>query len=112
ELEAEDDVEPVGHLVGIAPNQTWSNRVDPVDEGGFVDCAERVSEEGLQLRIEPAPEAATATDEVLPRPALRLMDGARGATPESPRRPSTIAISSSFKRSKTLTTSAVVIPSS
>src|SRR5207247_1771343 len=79
ELEAEDDVEAVGDLVGVTANQAGPDGVDSADKGGFVDSAEPLREEGLQLRIEPAPEGGAAADEVLPRAALRLVDRARRA---------------------------------
>src|SRR4029078_11056748 len=82
ELEAQDDVQAVGRLVGVAADQSRPDRADRAHESLLVDGAERLRKEGLQLRIEPAPEAPAASDEVLPGPALRFVYGARGSARE------------------------------
>src|SRR5829696_5598901 len=89
ELEAEDDVEVVGRLVRLDPDQ---RRLDPVDRAvPVVDrrAADRCRERRLQLREEVPPEREAAADHVLPHPALRLMEAERGAMRE--RRPLQLA---------------------
>jgi hypothetical protein len=80
ELEAQDDVKPVGHLVRVAADQPGPDGAHGADERVLVDAGQRLGEESLQLRVEPVPEPSAPPDEVLPGPALRLVDRARGSS--------------------------------
>ena len=73
ELEAQDDVEPVARLVGVDADERAAHAVDGAVEALERDVAERVRERLLEARVEPAPERERATDDVLPEPALRLV---------------------------------------
>src|SRR5207237_809510 len=86
ELEPQDDVDPVRDLVCVAPDQAGTDGVYRLDECLFVGSAKHVGKDRLELGVEPAPEATASPDEVLPRPALGLVDRARRASAErSPR---------------------------
>jgi hypothetical protein len=70
ELEAEDDVEVVGRLVGLDPDQGGLNLVHGAVERLEVDIPEALREVLLQLRVEEPPERQAAADEVLPHSTL------------------------------------------
>ena len=70
ELEAQDDVHPVRHLVGLDPDQRRLDAVDACDESVELDTAQLLGIGLLQARVEEAPELWAAPDEVLPQPAL------------------------------------------
>ena len=76
ELEAEDDVERVGDLVRVDPDQPGRDAVDPAVPRLEIDGLE-LREEPLQLGQAAAPERERAADEVLPRAALRLAEAER-----------------------------------
>ena len=78
ELEAQDDVEVVGRLVGVDADQRALDGVDRAVEGVGVDAARDPRAERLaQDRQHPAAERARAADDVLPQPALGLVDAER-----------------------------------
>ena len=77
QLEAQDDVEVVRRLVGVDPDQRALDGVDRAIEGVGVDLAERGPELPSQHRQHPAAERARAADDVLPQPALGLVDAER-----------------------------------
>ena len=79
ELEAEDDVEAVARLVGVDADERAANAVDRAMELLERDVAEPVRERLLHARVEPAPERQRAADDVLPEPALRLVERRRDA---------------------------------
>src|SRR5439155_12665805 len=82
ELEAQDDVQVVGRLVRLDPDQRRLHLVDRAVERLCVDPAEPFGKRLLQLRVEAPPERAAAADEVLPHAALRLVDPERRAARE------------------------------
>ena len=82
ELEAEDDVEVVGRLVGLDPDQRGLDPVDGAVPVLELDIAERLRERALQLRVEVPPEREAAADHVLPHAALRLVQAERCAVRE------------------------------
>ena len=87
ELEAEDDMEPVARLVRIDPDERAAHAIDGAVEALERHVAERAWERLLQSRVEPAPERERPTDDVLPEPALRLVQrrgdsGAQGRSLE------------------------------
>src|SRR5919201_6910622 len=71
ELEPQDDVQAVRHLVRVDADEPRPHGIDRVVERILVNAAELLSEDRLQVWIEPSPETARASDEVLPRTALR-----------------------------------------
>ena len=77
ELEAEHDVHPVRHLVGLDPDQAGLDGVDAGVEAIEIDVGELLGIRLLQAGIEEPPERQAAADEVLPEPALRLVDAER-----------------------------------
>ena len=68
---------PVRDLVRVDPDQARLRAVDRREETVELDAAELLGVRLLQARIEEAPERGTAADEVLPEPALRLVDAER-----------------------------------
>src|ERR671925_38684 len=74
ELEAQDDVHPIGDLVGLNADQRRAHTVDPGEEGVERDASQLLRERLLRARIEERPERTAAADEVLPQPALRLVN--------------------------------------
>ena len=72
----------VGRLVGLDPDQRRLDGVDLAVPLLGVVAGERVGEELLQPREEVAPERQRAADEVLPHPALRLVQAERDAARE------------------------------
>ena len=79
ELEAQDDVQVVGRLVGLDADQRRAHLVDRPVERFFVHGAERLREGVPQLGIEAVPEGPPAADEVLPQAALRFVETERHA---------------------------------
>ena len=77
ELEAQDDVHPVRDLVGADADERRLHAVDRGVEALELDAAELFGEDLLQARVEEAPERHAAPDEVLPEPALRLVQAER-----------------------------------
>ncbi len=77
ELEAQDDVEAVCRLVRLDADEPGLGAVDGGEEGLEVDVAELRRERRLQRLVPVHPERARAADEVLPRPALRLVQAER-----------------------------------
>ena len=77
ELEAEDDVHAVRHLVRLDADQRRFRLVDSRQEAFELDALERRRERRLDARVEEAPERKAAADEVLPEPALRLVHAER-----------------------------------
>jgi hypothetical protein len=77
ELEAKDHVHAVRHLVGLDADERRLHAVDAGEEAVEVDGRELLGERLLHPRIEEAPERHAAADEVLPEPALRLVDAER-----------------------------------
>ena len=75
----------VGDLVRIDPDQGRVHLVDRAIESLLVDRPELAGEGLLQARVEEAPERAAPADEVLPRPALGLVQTERDTRAE--RRP-------------------------
>jgi hypothetical protein len=69
ELEAQDDVHVVRHLVRVDPDQRRVHLVDCPVKRFLVDRRE-LRERLLEPRVEVAPERTRTADEVLPRPAL------------------------------------------
>ena len=78
QLEAQDDVQVVGRLVGLDADERRLHLVDRPVEVVELDVPELRRERLLQLRIEEAPEREAAADEVLPHAALRLVEAHRG----------------------------------
>ena len=68
---------PVGHLVGLDPDQAGRDCVDSRVEALEVDVPELLGVRLLQAGIEELPERTAAAHEVLPEPALRLVDPER-----------------------------------
>src|SRR5262249_18071698 len=79
--EAEDDVEVVRDLVCLDSDERRLHLVDRAVELLELDTGER-SEARLQLRVEVPPERDAPAHEVLPHPALRLVEGHRRAALE------------------------------
>ena len=69
-------MERIGDLVGIDADQAGGYPVDATEEVFELDPLE-LREEPLQLGVAAAPERKRATDEVLPRAALRLAEPER-----------------------------------
>ncbi len=82
ELEAEDDVQAVRHLVGVDSAERRLHLVQRTVECLERDVAELLREVLLQLRIEETPGRDAAPDEVLPHAALRLVERGRHALRE------------------------------
>ncbi len=79
EVEADHDVEVVGHLVGVGADERALDLVDrPVEllEG---HRAELLGEGCLEQRVVVPPEGARAADQVLPQARLALVDARGGA---------------------------------
>ena len=74
ELEAQHDVQPVGHLVGLDPDERALDPVHRAVEGVGVDAGAEVLP---HQRREHAAEGAAAPDHVLPQAALRLVQAER-----------------------------------
>ena len=75
ELEAQDDMERVRHLVGI---DAGHGRRDPVERTMEIlqpHVSEPLRKRLLESREEEAPRREAAPDDVLPQPALRLVEG-------------------------------------
>jgi hypothetical protein len=70
-------VHAVGHLVGLDPDQRRLDAVDAGHEAVELDSTELFRIGLLHARVEEAPELRTASDEVLPQPALRLVNAER-----------------------------------
>src|SRR5689334_15195665 len=77
ELEAKDHMHAVGDLVGLDANQRRVDAVDPGEEAVELDAAQLLWERRLRARVEELPERGAPPDEVLPHPALRLVDAER-----------------------------------
>src|SRR2546423_3464752 len=84
ELEAQDDVQVVRDLVRVDPRERGPDPVHRAEEPVGLDVAE-ARERPPQVVVGEAPERAAAADEVLPHPALRLVQRRRRAGRE--RRP-------------------------
>ena len=82
ELEAENDVQAVRHLVRVDAAIRRLHLVQRAMERLERDVAELPRERVLQLRIEVAPRRDAAADEVLPHAALRLVERGRHALRE------------------------------
>ena len=80
EVEPQRDVQVVGRLVGLRPDQRAPDAVEAAVERRVVHLAERVREVPLQPRQQPRAERPPAADDVLPQPALGLVDAQRGAS--------------------------------
>src|SRR5947209_7280388 len=74
ELEAEDDVERVRHLVGLDARRARRDLVERAVELLERDAGKPRRERLLQARIEVPPRRETAPDDVLPQPALRFVE--------------------------------------
>src|SRR5205085_5915601 len=72
----------VRHLVCVDADQRWVDLVDRAEERLFVDGTQLRGENVLQLWIEETPVGARASDQVLPRPALRLVHAKRDTASE------------------------------
>ena len=79
ELEAQDDVQRVGRLVGLHADQRRPHRVDRTQELVEGDRAQGLGEARLRPRQPVAPERLASADEVLPQAALGLVDSGRDA---------------------------------
>ena len=66
-------MEVVGRLVRVDPDVGRLDAVDRAVEALLVDVADRFGERLLEGRVEVVPERAAAADDVLPHPALRLV---------------------------------------
>ena len=78
ELEAQDDVEVVGRLVGVDADQRALDRVDRAVERVRVDAAEGAGPRcSRRLGSTQRAERARAADDVLRQPALGLVDAER-----------------------------------
>ncbi len=82
EVEAQHDVQVVGRLVGLDPDQRRFDLVDGAVEGGQIDVGQLFGIEALQAGVEALPERQAAADEVLPESRLRFVNGERRATQE------------------------------
>ena len=71
---------PVGHLVGLDPDQRRLDVVDAGHEAVELDSAELFRIRLLHACVEETPELRAAPDEVLPQPALRLVNAERART--------------------------------
>src|SRR5439155_24169217 len=74
ELEAQDDVHAVGHLVGLDPDQRRLHTVDSSQKDVQLQRVQLIRERLLATLVEETPELAAPSDEVLPEPALRFVD--------------------------------------
>ena len=79
ELEAQDDVERVRDLVGVDADHARRDAVERAVELVERDARELLGERLLEPRVEEAPGREAAPDDVLPEPALRLVEARRGA---------------------------------
>ena len=66
-------MEAVARLVRVDADERAAHAVDGAVEVVERHVAERAGERLLQARVEPAPERERAADDVLPEPALRLV---------------------------------------
>ena len=69
----------VRRLVGVDADVRGLDAVDRPVEALLVDVADGLGERGLERRVEVVPEGPAATDDVLPHPALRLVQSRRDA---------------------------------
>ena len=76
--EAQQDVQVVGHLVGLDADERRLHGVDRAVEPIQVHVGQS-RETRLKLRVEVLPERPPAADQVLPEPRLGLADAERGA---------------------------------
>ena len=79
QLEAQHDVEVVGHLVGLDPHQRGLDAVDGPMEVVQAEAGQLLGEGGHQAGIVVDPEGSTSADQVLPEPRLALVDPHRAA---------------------------------
>src|SRR4051794_20186731 len=77
QLESDQDVEVVGHLVRLDPDQRALDAVCPAIELLRVGLVEVVREPLLERRQQPLEIGPAASHPVLPEPALRLMEPER-----------------------------------
>ena len=78
ELEAQEDVQVVGDLVGLDADQRRLDEVGGAHELLERDVAELLGERLPDLGEVPLPERARAADHVLPEARLRLVQAERG----------------------------------
>ena len=76
--EAHGDVQVVGHLVRLDPDQRRRHPVDVAVHIVDVHAGHRLGERLAHQRCVPLPERPAAADDVLPQAGLRLVDAVRG----------------------------------
>ena len=74
QLEPDEDVQVVGRLVGLHPDQRRPHVVDRRIEVVQPDVGQRLGKTALGLGEEVLPEGPAPSDHVLPQPGLRLVD--------------------------------------
>ncbi len=77
QLESQDDVETVGHLVRLNADVAWLHHVDRTIELLNVHAGELLREMLFDNRVEVVPERTTSPDNVFPEPRHALMDAQR-----------------------------------
>ena len=82
QLEPQDDVQAVRDLVRVDPPQRRLHLVERAVERLERDLRERFGQRLLELRVEEPPRREAAADQVLPHPALRLVERRGGAVCE------------------------------
>ena len=77
QFESHEDVEVIGHFVGLGADQRGPHVVDCEIEVVERDIGERFVEGRLGKWIEVLPETAAAADQIFPHPRLRFVDAER-----------------------------------
>ena len=81
ELEANDDVKVVGHLVGLRAQRARDHPIHGSTKRLHRNAPQRVGKSLEELRIDMPPESRAPSDEVLPQAGLRLVHAGRRRLP-------------------------------